>query len=136
MTDSLTCWQCGMQLENLILPMSRREECRHCNADQHVCMLCMHLNEKGFCTEDRAEHQKDLALANFCDYFHPTNKSLPSYNFQKKEQAKADLAALFNDNAHINKRSEYATKQDKAQDENELTPAQIAEQKLREMLGD
>lgn len=130
MADSFKCWQCGVELHNVILPMSRREECPECRADQHVCKMCVHMDDKGFCREDRAEDQRDLEKANFCDYFSPTNNAFVAIDKQKALDAKAKLAALFGDPV------DEIQKQDDNNAEKSLTPAQIAEQKLREMLGD
>ncbi len=73
MSDELMCWKCGAALQGVILPMSRREECAACGADQHVCKMCRHYapQRAGQCTEDRAEDVADKERANFCDYFSP-----------------------------------------------------------------
>lgn len=128
MAENFTCWQCGADLKDVILPMSRREECAECHADQHVCKMCVHLDGKGFCREDRAEDQSDQEKANFCDYFSPANKAFVDKDKQKALDAKAKLAELFGDPVEDNNQEKDAQKT--------LTPAEIAEQKLREMLGD
>ncbi len=55
MSDEFICWNCNQALINVILPMSRREECDKCKADQHVCNMCLYY-VKGRCEEERAEH--------------------------------------------------------------------------------
>ncbi|WJG10055.1 hypothetical protein [Aliiglaciecola sp. LCG003] len=125
MNDSLTCWKCGAGLGNVILPMSRREECPQCAADQHVCKMCEEYDGKGGCNEPRAEQVSDTEKANFCDYFSPSGKHFNVVTNQKALDAKAQLAALFGE--------ELAPKlTDNAES---LTPTELAEKKLREMLG-
>jgi hypothetical protein len=69
----LVCWKCGAELKGVILPLSRREVCAACNAEQHVCKLCRHYDPRvaGMCREERAETVSDKERANFCDYFAP-----------------------------------------------------------------
>ncbi len=128
MAESFDCWQCGAELKDVILPMSRREECPQCRADQHVCKMCIHLDNKGFCREDRAEDQSDTEKANFCDYFSPANNVFVQKDLKKAQDAKARLAELFGDPVEEIQTASDAQKP--------LTPAEIAEQKLRDMLGD
>ena len=131
MAQQFHCWQCGAELKNVILPMSRREECSACRSDQHVCKMCQHFDSKGFCREDRAEYQSSLEKANFCDYFAPATDAYVAADKQKAQSAKAQLAALFGDPV------DEPTEKDASKDESPaLTPAEIAEQKLRDMLGD
>ncbi|WP_416307919.1 hypothetical protein [Neptunicella sp. SCSIO 80796] len=128
MSEHFHCWQCGNRLTNVILPMSRREECTGCGADQHVCRMCEHFDSSGWgsCNEERAEPVSDRESANFCDYFVPSSDARTPLS-QKHQQAKAKLAALFGDEPND---TDAAKKQ-----EGNLSPAEIAEQKLREMLG-
>lgn len=128
MADTFECWQCGAKLKDVILPMSRREECPQCRADQHVCKMCIHLDNKGFCREVRAEDQSDREKANFCDYFSPANNVFVQKDLKKAQDAKARLAELFGDPVEETQTASDAQKP--------LTPAEIAEQKLRDMLGD
>ncbi|WP_232787985.1 hypothetical protein [Paraglaciecola sp. MB-3u-78] len=123
MSNEFICWKCGEDLINVILPMSRREECDNCKADQHVCNMCLYF-VKDRCEEERAEHISDTEKANFCDYFKPNNKVFKTANNQKSAKAKAELAALFGDEVP-----------EKSQDDESLSPAELAEKKLREMLG-
>ena len=123
MSSEFICWKCGNELINVILPMSRREECENCKADQHVCNMCLYF-VKERCDEERAEHISDTEKANFCDYFKPNSKVFRSIDKQKSDKAKADFAALFGDPIIEEPHS----------DEN-LSPAELAEKKLRAMLG-
>jgi hypothetical protein len=103
--------------------MSRREECDKCKADQHVCNMCLYY-VKGRCEEERAEHISDTEKANFCDYFKPSNTAFKAINKQKSDNAKAKLAELFGDLIV-----------EKTSSDESLSPAELAEKKLREMLG-
>jgi hypothetical protein len=127
MSQQYQCWHCGEVLADLILPMSRREVCTRCQADQHVCKMCEHFGHRG-CDEERAESQSDTEKANFCDYFKPATDAYKGGYQDKSQQAKAELAALFGD-------APPEPENNQQQDDPSLTPAQRAEQKLREMLG-
>jgi hypothetical protein len=93
----LSCWRCGQQLTAVIFPMSRREECQACGADQHVCKLCSHYSPGRVddCSEDRAEAVTNKELANYCDYFDPTEVSVVTAQANTESQARAELEALF-----------------------------------------
>ncbi|MEP1447377.1 MAG: hypothetical protein ABJK37_14835 [Paraglaciecola sp.] len=123
MSTEFVCWKCTKPLGKVILPMSRREECDNCKADQHVCKMCVYfVNQR--CQEERAEHISDTEKANFCDYFKPSNKTKIGVDKQKAAQAKANLAALFGDDLI----------EAKQQDES-LSPSELADKKLRDMLN-
>lgn len=96
MSDDFKCWKCGMALQDVILPMSRREECAKCGADQHVCKMCAFYS-RGRCDEDRAESVSDDERANFCDYFKPAGDAYRAADLEKAREAKRQLAALFGD---------------------------------------
>lgn len=98
MSDELVCWRCGAALVNVILPMSRREECAACGADQHVCKLCRHYapGRAGECDEERAEVPSDKESANFCDWFAPRAGAFGGASAADNAAA-AELAALFGD---------------------------------------
>lgn len=123
--NSLTCWKCGEQLQEVILPMSRREECSCCGADQHVCKMCTEFDGFRGCNEPRAEDVSDREKANFCDFFRPSGKQFNKTSNQKEQQAKAKLAALFGE----------PTGEPDENTEAQLTPAEIAEKKLRDLFG-
>ncbi|ABV35285.1 conserved hypothetical protein [Shewanella sediminis HAW-EB3] len=127
MSDQFICWHCGNVLEEVILPMSRREGCGACGADQHVCKMCVFFNDsgRGDCREERAEWVSDRERANFCDYFKLSEGGTDTYAPGANEQALAELAELFGDTPP----SEPDEK------EKEMTPAEIAEKQLRDLLG-
>lgn len=105
MNDLYHCWKCGAALTGLILPMSRREECLACNADQHVCKLCRHFDPaiSDACREDRAEGVTDKERANFCDYFEPASLVASSGSAAAETDIEGQLAALFGDAPPTNK---------------------------------
>lgn len=105
--------------------MSRREECIHCGADQHVCKMCLHYTD-GRCHEERAEAVSDAQKANFCDYFAPLQNAHKGGFVDKSAQAKAELAALF---------GESAEDVDSSGTDDSLTPAELAERKLAQLLN-
>ena len=137
MSEYFLCWKCGEALIDVILPMSRREECSSCGADQHVCKMCVFYDSKsrGSCNEERAEFPSDTERANFCDYFKPSTLAYSAISQQKSAAALADFAALFGD---IEETPDTTTTQQKtmpAPETKKLSPAEIAEQKLRDLLG-
>jgi hypothetical protein len=86
--------------------------------------MCKFNSTRTGCDEERAEHVSDTERANFCDYFKPTQINVNAKDQQKSDAAKAKLAELFGDPIP------EATTQDDS-----LSPAELAEKKLREMLG-
>lgn len=129
MSNSLKCWKCGKELVDVILPMSRREECSHCGADQHVCKMCVHYDAKfrGTCNEERAEAVSDPEKANFCDYFSPQSGGFISPAQQKALDAKRQLAELF---------GEAPASDDEDTGQAPLTKAELAKQKLKDLFGE
>ena len=99
--SKLVCWKCGAELKGVILPLSRREVCAACNADQHVCKLCRHYDPRvaDMCREERAEQVSDKERANFCDYFAPVPGAHKPVQAVGAEAAKQKLAALFGEQA-------------------------------------
>ncbi len=105
MTDTMIqCWKCGSPLQGLILPMSRREECTSCAADQHVCKLCINYKPSvaDACREDRAEAVTDKERANFCDYFSPRPEAFEAGAISDDAKAWQQLAELFGDESPEN----------------------------------
>ena len=97
MTDSLSfsCWRCGELLQDIPMPLSRTETCRHCQADIHVCKQCnfYDTSKASHCGEPIAEHVNDKTRANFCGYL-IVNTDI-AVNPQANSQASDDLNALF-----------------------------------------
>lgn len=91
------CWKCGAELKELILPLSRREECPACRAELHVCRMCEWYDSRvsDHCREDRAEAVSDATRANFCDYFKLSTNTFSEKQHTQQSAAKAGLDALF-----------------------------------------
>jgi hypothetical protein len=86
----------------------------------------------GRCEEDRAEHISNTERANFCDYFKPSNTAFETIDKQKSDKAKAQLAELFGDTIVAPIVEPIAGQ---ASSDESLSPAELAEKRLREMLG-
>ena len=71
MTGSeVTCWKCGRVQDDLLLPLSRTEQCHNCGADLHVCRMCRFYDTSvsNACREPVADFVSDKTRANFCGY--------------------------------------------------------------------
>lgn len=66
----MNCALCGSQVD-AGRDMSRRETCRSCGGDLHICLNCRFYSTSAHnnCIETKAEHQRHRDKANFCDYF-------------------------------------------------------------------
>lgn len=93
----LVCWKCGASLAQLSLPLTRRDACKQCNADLHVCKLCEFYDtgKAKHCREPIAEEVTDKTRANFCDYFKPKEGAYSNKQQSEADKAKAQLEALF-----------------------------------------
>ncbi len=99
MAHSLVCWKCGGSLAELSLPLRRLEVCRRCNAELHVCRMCVDYDTSvaKSCREPIAEEVRDKERANFCDYYKPRPDAFVPQNTAEIDRAKSGLAALFGD---------------------------------------
>ena len=140
MSVTFHCWCCGKSLIDVILPMSRREECQHCRADQHVCKMCVHYDPRfrGSCQEERAEAVSDPEKANFCDYFSPQSGKAISPAAQKALDAKRQLAELFGEVAQGAEGETRGEEKEgeKEQEQGQMTKAELAKQKLKDLFGE
>lgn len=95
----IPCYQCGKPLSGLILPLSRREECRHCSAQMHCCRMCLHYqpHRQQWCAEERAEPPSSQQLANFCDYFALNTQAWAGDQPDPNADALDKLSSLFDD---------------------------------------
>ena len=101
MSHNLACLRCGASLSSLSLPLSRRDQCPECDADLHVCKMCLHFDKTvpRQCREDGAEDVTDKDRPNFCDWFKPSASAFDPDAKSEADAAKDALAALFgNDN--------------------------------------
>jgi hypothetical protein len=93
---NLNCWHCGTALEDVPLPIGRRDECPHCSSSLHVCRMCDFFDRAASkqCREPMADEVSDKEHANFCDYFRPRS-GLTAGADQEAANARARLEALF-----------------------------------------
>jgi len=93
----LHCYRCGTSLEQLTLPLSRRDQCPECQVDLRVCRMCVSFAPQlaDQCTEDDAEDVTEKAQANFCDYFQPNETAFAPGRMTGHRRAEAELDALF-----------------------------------------
>lgn len=94
--DRLNCWHCGTLLDDLPLPIGRREECPHCSSSLHVCRMCEFFDRSASrqCREPMADEVVDKEAANFCDYFRP-RAGLTADADREAADSRAKLEALF-----------------------------------------
>ena len=99
MDHGLRCYRCGHSVADLLLPLSRRDECPQCTIELHVCRMCQYYDPgvPDACTEDDALQVTDKARANFCDYFKPSNDVYSPVELDAELAARASLGALFGD---------------------------------------
>ena len=93
----MQCWKCGTELKNVLLPLSRYEECGKCRADLHACLGCRHYDPAAVhaCREDRADFILDKDKANFCDFFTVHTKAYRPHDNAAAQKARAALAEMF-----------------------------------------
>lgn len=96
--SSLTCWNCGENLDDLPRPITRHNNCPKCYEALHCCMLCKHYrtNDATPCDDDRAEPPVNKENANFCEFF---GLRFGAYDGRVLHQdaARTKLEALFNE---------------------------------------
>src|ERR1700675_1200227 len=97
MSHSLVCWRCGASLSALSLPLRRLDVCKDCNAELHVCRLCVEYDTSyaKHCKEPTAEEVRDKQAANFCDHFKPKANAYVPKNVAEIEKSVSALEALF-----------------------------------------
>jgi ribosome-binding protein aMBF1 (putative translation factor) len=96
-SHNLVCWKCGASLAELSLPLQRRDECRKCRAELHVCKMCVDYDTRvaKHCREPTAEEVSDKTRANFCGHFAPREGAFTPPNTGEIDKAKAELERLF-----------------------------------------
>ncbi len=101
MKGDLVCWQCGGSLKDMPRPIRSSMRCPTCRADLHACRMCRHYNTRyiGDCDHDKADKVLDKTNANYCTYYSPRPNAHAEQRDVKGERAKAELAALFGDDA-------------------------------------
>lgn len=97
MAHDLVCWHCGASLAALSLPLRRLDVCKACNAELHVCKLCMEYDVAyaKHCREPTAEEVRQKTEANFCDHFKPKRGAFVAKDGAEAARAQSALEALF-----------------------------------------
>jgi hypothetical protein len=97
MAHSLVCWKCGASLAALSLPLRRLDVCKACQAELHVCRLCVDydVSYAKHCREPTAEEVRHKEEANFCDHFKPREGAFVARDTAEIERSKVALDALF-----------------------------------------
>jgi len=93
----LVCWNCGASIAAMSLPLLRLDVCKSCNAELHVCKLCVeyHTGYAKHCREPTAEEVLKKTEANFCDHFKPRPGAFHGKDQAELDRVKASLADLF-----------------------------------------
>ena len=99
MAHNIVCYRCGGSLAMLSLPLSRRDECPHCQNYLHVCRMCTHYAPLVVrqCREDDADDVKEKERLNFCDYFLPAENAFDPAGKRAADTAARELGNLFGD---------------------------------------
>lgn len=97
MSASLNCWKCGHALDDMPMPLRRRDECPACDTDLHVCRMCEFYDTSvaKSCREPVAEEVNDKERANFCDYFRGRPGAHDGGGTTDADAARAKLEAMF-----------------------------------------
>jgi hypothetical protein len=97
MSHALVCWCCGTSLAALSLPLRRLDVCKSCNAELHVCKMCVEYDTSHahHCKEPTAEEVRKKTEANFCDHFKPKPAAYVAKNDAEVAKAKSALDDLF-----------------------------------------
>jgi len=97
MSTVFQCWNCGHDLSDEPLPLSRHANCAKCFTELHCCKHCVYFDPGAVdqCTEDRAEPPTNKEGANFCEWFKPQHGAFEGARSNKSAAAKAQLDALF-----------------------------------------
>lgn len=97
MTHNIACYRCGASLSALSLPITRRDQCPECTVDLHVCKMCIHFDQAApsQCREDDAEDVKEKEVANFCEWYSPSESAFDPQRKSEADQALESLEALF-----------------------------------------
>jgi len=100
-SHNIACYRCGESLAKLPLPLSRRDQCAQCDADIHVCKMCVHYDPTVTrqCHEDGAEDVSEKERPNFCDWFTPNENAFDPDRKKDSDAAAAALNALFGDSS-------------------------------------
>ena len=95
----MQCWRCGAALNDLLMPLARAETCPSCDADLHVCRMCIYFDRSvaNQCREPVADPVKEKERSNFCGYLSLNPNAYQANDTAAQERAQAQLAELFGD---------------------------------------
>ncbi len=112
MKENLLCYRCGATLDNLPLPLSRRDECPGCTAHVHVCRMCRYFDTTvpKQCLEDDAEEVKEKDRVNFCEWFKPSPNAFDPRRASQEAAARSKLSALFGESEELPENEDDMTK--------------------------
>ena len=81
----------------LSLPLRRLDICKVCNAELHVCKMCVEYDTSyaKHCKEPTAEEVRKKDEANFCDHFKPKEAAYKPRDLDEITRAKSALDDLF-----------------------------------------
>jgi ribosome-binding protein aMBF1 (putative translation factor) len=84
-------------LSALSLPLRRLDVCKACNAELHVCKMCVEYDTAyaKHCREPTAEEVRQKEEANFCDHFKPKAGAYKPKDMGEIARAKSALDDLF-----------------------------------------
>jgi len=84
-------------MDDVLLPLPRTEECRHCGVDLHVCRMCRFYDTgvSNACREPIADFVSDKTRANFCGYLELIPNPAPGSGRLGKNGAEDGLGSLF-----------------------------------------
>ena len=96
-SQALICWRCGASLAALSLPLRRLDVCKTCNAELHVCKMCVEYDTSyaKHCKEPTAEEVRKKDEANFCDHFKPKAGAYIAKSEAEIAKVKSALDDLF-----------------------------------------
>ncbi|MGA2190693.1 MAG: hypothetical protein ABSH33_19405 [Steroidobacteraceae bacterium] len=97
MAHNLVCWRCGASLAALSLPLRRLDACKTCNAELHVCRMCVEfeVTYPNQCKEPTVEEVRKKDEANFCDHFKPKEGAFTAKDGAELMRSKSALEDLF-----------------------------------------
>ncbi len=100
-TNPLHCWNCGSELTDVPLPLSRHEQCPACFEALHCCRFCRHYRTDvtGDCEDERADPPVIKENANFCNFFKPNRHAFDGARSDRGDAARDKLEALFGSDA-------------------------------------
>ncbi len=93
----LVCWNCGTDLKDVDLPITRHSNCTACHEVLHCCRMCRHYapSRPGECDHDEADPPVHKESANLCSYFKPRPRAFEDREGKRRQAAKSQLNALF-----------------------------------------